>query len=791
LQENGNTEEDLPESDEVVSPSNQEYDKTTHDDSDDNRTDDPDSLGFAESDTTPQSEEEQSGIVPLMDRYETPLTAGRYYIRPAMSDNKVLEVSGGSSNDCAYIQIFTLSMTSRQRFDVSFDNQTGYYTIRNSSSGKPLDVPGASTAIGTRVWQYSSNGTNAQKWIITEDPLRPGAYILTSALSSPSQKLVLDISGARNVDGNNVTIYTANGTAAQSFVFLPEVFLSDPGDYLLDDGFYTINSTLPGGFVLDISGASEADGAALQLYTPNNTLAQVFQFKRESDGFYSIHPANTYSAVDVQGGNLLAGTPIWQYSSNNTAAQRWAIRENPDGSLSFISKVSGMALDVCGGISKSGTMIWQWYPNGTAAQRFALTVPKPLSGYVTITPWTQPSKHFDVAGASRFSGANIQAYRANSSLAQTFEVVSAGTGLYAFRSVNSGCFITAGNNNVYQEIGDTTGSSDARNYTPKPSQQWQVDFTPGGYSLVNVETGQAMVLTTGGMDGHDIRLAAPNNAQSQVFKISQTLLRPLANTCTINNAYGLCIDSLYGNITNGTITQLYTPNDTAAQKWIIKYITGEYFSISCVRSLRVIDIKGNSTANGTAVQLYDYNGTTAQLWRLVPSGDGWFYLQSASGMYLTASSGSYSGAAMTVTRDITGNTQKFRFEEASFYGYSGTYVEVNLSTQKLIYVKNGVLLVACDVVSGKPSTSTPTGTFRILNKQRDTVLVGPGYASPVKYWMPFTNTGVGLHDASWQPWFGGNRYTYAGSHGCVNMPEWAARDLFNVISVGDTVWVHW
>jgi lipoprotein-anchoring transpeptidase ErfK/SrfK len=56
--------------------------------------------------------------------------------------------------------------------------------------------------------------------------------------------------------------------------------------------------------------------------------------------------------------------------------------------------------------------------------------------------------------------------------------------------------------------------------------------------------------------------------------------------------------------------------------------------------------------------------------------------------------------------------------------------------------------------------------------------------------MPF-NGGIGLHDASWQPWFGGNRYRTNGSHGCINMPLAAAKTLYANISIGDTVKVHY
>ena len=55
--------------------------------------------------------------------------------------------------------------------------------------------------------------------------------------------------------------------------------------------------------------------------------------------------------------------------------------------------------------------------------------------------------------------------------------------------------------------------------------------------------------------------------------------------------------------------------------------------------------------------------------------------------------------------------------------------------------------------------------------------------------MPFDG-GEGLHDAN-RGAFGGNIYTYNGSHGCVNLPYSAAEALWGIVEVGDPVIVHW
>lgn len=118
-----------------------------------------------------------------------------------------------------------------------------------------------------------------------------------------------------------------------------------------------------------------------------------------------------------------------------------------------------------------------------------------------------------------------------------------------------------------------------------------------------------------------------------------------------------------------------------------------------------------------------------------------------------------------------------------------TYVEVNLTTQHLWFYKDGVLIVDGDVVTGKESDGhgTPEGTYFLAYKQKDTILKGQGYNSPVAFWMPFNN-GIGIHDASWRHGvFGGQIYYYGGSHGCVNASYDLACTIYNNIEAGTPI----
>lgn len=111
-----------------------------------------------------------------------------------------------------------------------------------------------------------------------------------------------------------------------------------------------------------------------------------------------------------------------------------------------------------------------------------------------------------------------------------------------------------------------------------------------------------------------------------------------------------------------------------------------------------------------------------------------------------------------------------------------TYVEIDLSKQHLWMYKDSQLIVSSDIVTGNVSKghTTPPGIYGLTYKQKDAVLRGPGYASPVTYWMPF-NGGIGLHDATWRNSFGGNIYKSNGSHGCINMPKQNAKIIFENI----------
>ena len=134
----------------------------------------------------------------------------------------------------------------------------------------------------------------------------------------------------------------------------------------------------------------------------------------------------------------------------------------------------------------------------------------------------------------------------------------------------------------------------------------------------------------------------------------------------------------------------------------------------------------------------------------------------------------------------------------SNHGIGKNYVVVSIKNQELWVVRKGKVAVhLTDVVTGteNKSNATPKGVWYIMYKESPSVLRGYNddgskYASKVQYWMPFTLSGCGLHDASWRSDWSKSAYLTGGSHGCVNIRPAEIRSVWNNVLTNDAVIVY-
>ena len=107
-------------------------------------------------------------------------------------------------------------------------------------------------------------------------------------------------------------------------------------------------------------------------------------------------------------------------------------------------------------------------------------------------------------------------------------------------------------------------------------------------------------------------------------------------------------------------------------------------------------------------------------------------------------------------------------------------LEISLAMQRVALVRNGVSVYRTQCSTGRPGYSTKRGEFVITNKERNhrsTI-----YHVEMPYFMRLSCLDFGMH-AGYVP-------NYPASHGCIRLPEDAARKFFSEIPIGTVVTVQ-
>lgn len=245
-----------------------------------------------------------------------------------------------------------------------------------------------------------------------------------------------------------------------------------------------------------------------------------------------------------------------------------------------------------------------------------------------------------------------------------------------------------------------------------------------------------------------------------------------------------CNNYTKANITHTFGDQSVTLDGSVIKEWLQFDDKGQLVRDDASFQQHIADYVANLASQydtvGTEREFYTTNGRVVYVWG---SAYGWKIDQASEVAQLTQEI--QSGAQ--VTRDpvysMTANSH------GSSNDFGDTYIEVDMGVQHMYYYQNGALIFDSDFVSGLMTDDrmTPSGVYTLYSKSSPATLKGqigpdgkPEYETPVTFWMPFNN-GIGFHDANWQPYFGGDRYLYGGSHGCINLPYSSAAALYDII----------
>lgn len=441
---------------------------------------------------------------------------GNYYINVRSKVASSVDIPGGSAADSTVIQLYSGNGSKAQQF--TFTRQSdGSYEIVNVNSGKALDVRNGVAENNAIVQQYSRNNSQAQRWFIRDSG---AGYYLQSALGN----WVLDLSGGNTANGAAIRLYVPNGTASQLFV------VSSSDVNIATGVSMIITSVANKKLVTDVTGASTANGARVQLYSSNNTNAQKYRFESIGNGTYKIINANSGKVLDVAGGSTANGAALQQYTSNNTVAQQWTVRNYGSGKVALVSVNANKAVDIPSGNAVQQAQLQLYSPNGTVAQQW-LVAKAPLTlrerlnetaakhrqdlpdGTYTFGSKLNTSMKMDVSGASRSNYGNVQIWAGNGTNAQKWKVTHDSNGYVTLTSVNSGKVLDVNG-------GSSSNGTNVQQYDSNGTyaQKWiAIKNSDGSYTFQSALAENAVLDVNGGSsaNGANVQLYTSNGTNAQ------------------------------------------------------------------------------------------------------------------------------------------------------------------------------------------------------------------------------------------------------------------------------------
>jgi lipoprotein-anchoring transpeptidase ErfK/SrfK len=169
---------------------------------------------------------------------------------------------------------------------------------------------------------------------------------------------------------------------------------------------------------------------------------------------------------------------------------------------------------------------------------------------------------------------------------------------------------------------------------------------------------------------------------------------------------------------------------------------------------------------------------------LLPLGKFWVQVSLITALALALSiAGAKSGSVLAVAPPD--NAEAIATRMYDLQQSSQRWIQVDLSTQRLIAWEGGNPVRAVIVSTGRDETPTLTGTFEIQSMHRVARMQGEDYDIPDVPFVMYYSGNYGIHGAYWH-----NQFGVPMSHGCVNVAVDHAEWLFNWAEMGTPVVVH-
>ncbi len=610
------------------------------------------------------SDEEVAGLSEN-EKYYKPKN-GTYVFDSCFSGTNIITLKnstpGGNLKEGGTVLI-TDSTTDLGVYWILKKNDDDSYQITNFASGLAL------TASNTNIVQKTYSGADTQKWYFRHY----GDTSYTSITPKSNMNYRISLAGSTKKFANNGSslILTKLDKTYQKWYIKartsPAVSLAD-GDYYLYPGNKSTKA-------LYVTSNSKAEDAPMQLYTWLGRRGEWFTVKSLGKGnLYTI--VNTYSgkALYPKKGAKTYGTVIVQHTADGSLDQAWRLVDK-DGSYQLIHVMSGMALGLSGGKFVNGTEPILDMPKDTDSQKWTFVAidtvgkdtkgadAKLAAGYYRLTNAAKSSLVASTAGSRKKTGMNLELADSDAKERATFYIKPLSNGKYAIRSFFSfkyvGMNYDVAENNYKLETKDNYSAATSKWYIRKST----VD--DGQLSIVNAAN-TAMVLTFDGdaAEGAQLKITLSSGEKAQRWTSTKMVnQKPLTDgeryvlTSQLNTGLVMSVTSttagtgetvlrqteqqpwevyifeyvgpsnIYrlrnqwsGKVLAGSTKKdgekvtLVNEADEENQLWHVRAMGSARYSISNVKTSKLLTVKDGNASAGTSVVVNEANGKSSQLW---------------------------------------------------------------------------------------------------------------------------------------------------------------------------------
>lgn len=467
----------------------------------------------------------------------------------------------------------------------------------------------------------------------------------------------------------------------------------------VQEGVYTISTCLDTTKVFDIPSASDKSGLPVQLYSNNNSWAQKFYVRPETENTYVIMSGTTGKVLEVDTGKVIQNA----YSGEKT--QQWKFLKNDDNSLCIESVSESIVIEVTGGkaVNKASLMVGK--NKQAKTQKFYMNpvnddeICSVKDGYYIVETALLKDKVLNIQN----DGNGIELSTVKVLDAQKFKFEYIGAGCYQISSALNQKTLLSGSEKQLL-LGTESGSNFA--------EKWIIrKYSTGLCNIISAKDGKKIDIASAKTeDGSRVQKYEGNGHNAQNFRLYETVLGDEKLEEGIYVIHSALDDTKVIDLSGGSKKcdaniQLYSENGKTPQKFVIEYTDDGMYSIISYHSGMAVAVKDNKNLNKTNVLQFFPTGEITQKWKIVPTGKGYYNIVScAGGKLLDVAGGNTANKTNIQIYQANGKSpQKFRFEKVGEVEEfvkdereveNGTYVIASSLNEKMMVDLSGGSLYA-------------------------------------------------------------------------------------------------